>query len=50
MYYDKDLPDNVNKQFFPAFYVTYRMGIILDPLKPGKLFPNFLKRKEKEAE
>lgn len=35
-----------NKQFFPSLYVCYRLGFILDPLKPGKLFPNLLRHKE----
>jgi len=36
-----------NKNIFPAFFVSYRAGIILDPLKPGKLFP-FLSRPREE--
>ena len=37
-----------NKQFFPALYVSYRLGMILDPLNPGKFFPNLLKHKQEE--
>jgi len=35
-----------NKQFFPALFVSYRIGFILDPLNPGKFFPNLRKRRE----
>ncbi|MDZ7636444.1 MAG: hypothetical protein U5L72_19290 [Bacteroidales bacterium] len=27
-----------NKQFFPAIFVSYRIGMIVDPLNPGGLF------------
>jgi hypothetical protein len=47
--FNKKIPimanDN-NKQFFPAFYVSYRIGFILDPLNPGKFFPNLFRHKE----
>ena len=36
-----------NKQFFPAIFVSYRIGMILDPLNPGGLF-NFLRRQPQE--
>ncbi len=48
MYSEKNQPDNINKQFFPSLYVSYRIGMILDPLKPGKFFPNLIKRKAEE--
>lgn len=35
-----------NRQFFPALYISYRLGVILDPLNPGKLLPNLFRRKE----
>ena len=48
--YSKKIPimaTESNKQFFPAFFVSYRAGFILDPLKPGKFFP-FLARPREE--
>lgn len=34
-----------NKQVFFSLFVSYRIGMILDPLKPGKFFPSFFKRR-----
>lgn len=36
-----------NKQFFPAIFVGYRIGMIRDPMNPGGLF-NLLRRKPQE--
>ncbi len=36
-----------NKQFFPAIFVGYRIGMIRDPMNPGGLF-NLLRRRPQE--
>ena len=36
-----------NKQFFPAIFVSYRIGMILDPLNPGGL-SRLLRRQPRE--
>lgn len=38
-------PDN--NQFFPAIFVSYRIGMILDPMNPGGLF-NLFRRQPQE--
>ena len=37
-----------NRQFFPAIFVSYRIGMILDPINPEGLFKMFSKRKLEE--
>jgi hypothetical protein len=37
-----------NKQFFPAFFVSYRIGMILDPLKHNSLFNLFRRQTAEE--
>ncbi len=34
-----------NKQLFLSLFVSYRIGMILDPLNPGKFFPSLFKRR-----
>lgn len=36
-----------NQQFFPAIFVSYRIGMILDPMNPGGLF-NLFRRQPQE--
>jgi hypothetical protein len=36
-----------NKQFFPSIFVSYRIGMILDPLDPGGLL-RLLRRQPRE--
>ena len=33
-----------NKQFFPSIFVSYRMGVILDPINPGSILDMFRRR------
>ncbi len=34
-----------NKQFFPSIFVSYRIGMILDPVNPGSIFDLFRRRR-----
>jgi hypothetical protein len=36
-----------NRQFLPALFVSYRIGMILDPLKPSR-FSDLIFRRNKE--
>ena len=36
-----------NKQFFPGIFVSYRMGVILDPVNPGSVL-DMIRRRPKE--
>jgi hypothetical protein len=36
-----------NKQFFPSIFLSYRIGMILDPLDPGGLL-RLLRRQPQE--
>lgn len=35
-----------NKQFFPSLFVSYRIGLVLDPLNPEGFFEMFSKRRK----
>jgi hypothetical protein len=37
-----------NRQVFPAIFVSYRIGMILDPVNPEGIFEMFSRKKRKE--
>ena len=49
--YNKTIPimaTEDNRQIFPAIFVSYRFGMILDPLNPESIGDMIFRRKQKE--